>query len=176
MDPQIARFHDLNPAMGSDDHVLPLHVGRRSSLELDLFTLDSVRGQFPADSEEAARRLDTDLLPPNRPNLRRPSEIDVDLLGLQAAIDANGTAGSEFLGLHVAAHLQGAARRQPFCTDSPAHLQGAARLNLLRGQAPRDADRSRRSELFHVGVYLEDAAARNARDLGDQRALAPRAA
>src|SRR5213594_2822917 len=162
-------------AVRSDADLVSLDERRRGRLELDLFALDSVRGQLPADAEKASRRLHADLFRLDRGDLRRALEVDVDFLGLQPAIDANGSAHSKFLGADAALDTQRAARRNLLRGNGAVHLKGAARLDLLGFQVPRDTRRSGRPEFLHVHVGIEDAGSGDPGGLRFQWTLDPRA-
>src|SRR2546427_326522 len=168
-------FAAVDMAVGSDSDLVSLADRRRGRLELNLFALDSVRGQLPADAEKASRRLHADLFRLDRGDLRRALEVDVDFLGLEPSIDAHGSAHSKFLGVDAALDTQRAARRNLPRGNGAVHLKGAARLDLFGFQVPRDACRSRRSEFLHVHVGIEDAGSGDPGGLRFQRTLDPRA-
>src|SRR5438876_824106 len=119
-------------AMRPDMDLVPLDERRGRRLELNLFPLDSLRGQVAADPEEAARGLHPNLLRFDRWNLGRAAEIDLNFLRRQPAIDANGSARSEFLDLDPALDRQGSARGNLLRLDGAVDLKRAARLRLLR--------------------------------------------
>src|SRR5207245_1099268 len=101
-------------------------------------------------------------------------QINRDFLGLQPAVDANGSARSEFLGVHSPLDGQRATRGNLLGFDGAIDLEGAARLDLFGLQVPRDSRRPRSTEFLYVHVGLEDAGPGDARGLGFQRTLDPR--
>src|SRR5206468_3231968 len=126
---ELPRFDDVDMAMRPDMDLVPLDERRGRRLELNLFPLDSLRGQVAADPEEAARGLHPNLLRFDRWNLGRAAEIDLNFLRRQPAIDANGSARSEFLDLDPALDRQGAARGNLLRLDGAVDLKRAARLD-----------------------------------------------
>src|SRR5438093_190311 len=172
---ELSCLDDVDMAVRPDTDLVSLDERRRGRLELDLFALDSVRGQLPADAEKASRRLHADLLRLNRGDLRRALEVNLDFLGLQPAIDANGSAHPKFLGVDAALATQRAARGNLLRGNGAVHLKGAARLDLLGFQVPRDTRRSGRSEFLHVHVGIEDAGSGDPGGLRFQWTLDPRA-
>src|SRR5881628_1439399 len=157
MHDELFRFDNVDVAVGTDADLLALDERGGRRLELDLFAFDAVGGQLPADAEKATGGLHTDLLRLNRRNLRCPAQIDRDFLGLQPAVDTNGSARSKFLGF-----------------DGAINLERAARLDLFGLQGPRDSRGARRAEFLHMHVGLEDAGPGDARGLGLQGTLDPR--
>src|SRR5438093_3582049 len=144
-------------AVGPNADLFSLDERRRGRLVLDLFAFDSVGGQLPANPEKASGGLHADFLPLDRGNLRRALEVDLDFLGLQPSIDANGSAHSKFLGVDPAFDAQRAARGDLLRVNRAVDLEGAARLDLLGFQVPPDASRSRGSEFLHGHVGIKDA-------------------
>src|SRR5947209_2503700 len=161
-------------AVGPDADLLALDERGGRRLELDLLALDAVRGQLPADAEKTARGLHSNLLGLDRRNLRCAAQIDCDFLGLQPAVDANGSAGLKFLGGDSALDGQRTTRGNLLGLDGAVDLERAARLDLFGLQTPGDSRRARRPEFLHMHIGLEDAGPGDARGLGLQRTLDPR--
>src|SRR5438128_2598401 len=136
----------------------------------------AVGGQLAADAEKATVGLHADLLRLNRRNLRCPAQIDRDFLGLQPAVDANGSARSKFLGGDSPLDGQRTTRGNLFGLDGAVDLERAARLDLFGLQTPGDSRRARRPEFLHMHIGLEDAGPGDARGLGLQGTLDPRTA
>src|SRR3989442_14380587 len=174
MHDELFRFDNVDVAVGTDADLLALDERGGRRLELDLFAFDAVGGQLPADAEKATGGLHTDLLRLNRRNLRCPAQIDRDFLGLQPAVDTNGSARSKFLGVDSPLDGQRATRGNLLGFDGAINLERAARLDLFGLQGPRDSRGARRAEFLHMHVGLEDAGPGDARRLGLQGTLDPR--
>src|SRR3989441_4655371 len=175
MHDELFRFDNVDVAVGTDADLLALDERGGRRLELDLFAFDAVGGQLPADAEKATGGLHTDLLRLNRRNLRCPAQIDRDFLGLQPAVDTNGSARSKFLGVDAPLDGQRTTRGNLLGLDGAVDLERAARLDLFGLQTPGDSRRARRAEFLHMHVGLEDAGPGDARRLGLQGTLDPRA-
>src|SRR5688572_13249439 len=192
MDRQVLRLDDVDLAMGSDRHVLSLHEVGGGRLEFDLLAHNPLRDQVPANPEEAARCLYLNPFALDRRNLRRPSKVDVDVLRLEASIDADGTAGPELLREHASLHVETAARPNPFGPDRSLGVQRSARRDVLgldwaqdlersagldgfRLQAPRDAVAPCGTELLDRHISFEHARACDSSGFRDERPLHPSA-